>query len=90
MCFFAEQRLSRFLSKRKKMNKQTKKNNYVKRENVVIATYLPPKWYGRKEANTTERREKIINCNRKYDKILDALTEAKNHYIQANAQKCNA
>ena len=75
------------------MNKRTKKYKYVKHENVANATYLPPKWYGRNEANTTERKErkKIINCNRKYDKILHALTEAKkNHYIQANAQKCNA
>ena len=72
------------------MNKRIKKYNYVKRENVVIATYLPPKWYGRKEANTTEKEKKIIDCNRKKDKILHALTEAKNHYIQANAQKCNA
>ena len=43
---FYNARLSRFLYKKKKVNKRTKIYNYVKRENVAIATHLPPKWYG--------------------------------------------
>ena len=31
-----------FSIQKEKMNKRTKKYNYVKRENVAIATYLPP------------------------------------------------
>ena len=38
MCFFASPRLSRFLSKKKKMNKRTKKYKYIKRINVANAT----------------------------------------------------
>ena len=41
-CAFFTTQDSRFLYKKKKVNKRTKIYDYVKRENVAIATHLPP------------------------------------------------
>ena len=65
------------------MNKRIKKYNYVKRENVVIATYLPPpSGMAAKRQIPLKKKKKIIDCNRKYDKILHALKQKITIYKQ--------
>ena len=58
MCFFASQRLTRFFSKKKKINERTKKYKYVKRKNVAYATML-----SKQMVNVFHSRGEIDCCN---------------------------